>query len=131
VSYEKKKLPTMLLQAARDQLIFRIRNRLGSLLVTDDMKIIYPFLKDLPKTLKDYMSCLKVDQQGEPGDCTVVLVVDRARLERLGYPANLADIFEYGNQTMPPCTHIRTVKTGFSHLATLMKKRVMAECKSS
>jgi len=126
VTCEAARLPRSLMGAIRDQLIFRIRNRLGALLVTEEMTVIYPFLKDKAKTFRDYIACLKVERQGE----YIALVIDLKRLKELDYPENLADILEYGNQTLPPCQHIRAVKMDFPFTAKVTQKRVLEECRS-
>ena len=71
----------------------------------------YPFFSDRRKLVKDYLSCIGID---ELSNSRFSLVVAKEQLVRLGLPENLSQLLEYGNSILPPFPHLRNIDTRLS-----------------
>jgi len=85
----------------RDELLMN----LGTWSADPQVLVQYPFLQNVQSMINDYIDCFSVVETED----RMALVIDKDELSKRGLPENLSTIIEFGDDVIPPFSHIRTV----------------------
>lgn len=108
IEQETLKLKSLYFQAlidTRQKMKDQLTMNLGSYVIEPEQLVKYPFLQDVSKMVNDYIDCFEVIQDNK----MISLVIDKEKLCQKGLPENLSTLIEYGDESIPPFSHIRSV----------------------